>query len=33
LRHDPARLAQAVLEIFERLLHRRRPMRVSVINP
>jgi uncharacterized cofD-like protein len=33
LRHDPAHLAQAVLEIFERLLHRRRPMRVSVINP
>ncbi|MDR7415025.1 MAG: YvcK family protein [Armatimonadota bacterium] len=33
LRHDPARLAQAVLEIFERLLHRRRPVRVSVINP
>ncbi|MCS7172889.1 MAG: YvcK family protein [Armatimonadetes bacterium] len=33
LRHDPARLAQAVLEILERLLHRRRPLRVSVINP
>ncbi len=33
LRHDPARLAEAVLEVLEHLLRRRRPVRVSVINP
>jgi hypothetical protein len=34
VRHDPARLAEAVLDVLDRLAHsRRRVARVSVINP